>query len=94
MPMGRGRVVTSGEGEEVRKECRRMILCTNECKLKNEIKTVSQMGGGGGIKENGEGGKFNYICYVVRISINATMHPQSGQQFFVYKYIFVYIYKK
>jgi hypothetical protein len=22
------------------------------------------------------------------------MHPQSGQQFFVYKYIFVYIYKK
>jgi hypothetical protein len=36
--------------------------------------------GGEGIKENGGGGEFKYIWYIVRIFVNATMYPHPAQQ--------------
>jgi hypothetical protein len=34
---------------------------------------------GRGMKENGRGGEFLYICYILRISVNATPFPHPAQ---------------
>jgi hypothetical protein len=56
---GGGGPTSSGRGEDIRKGYKRVnmveILCTHVWKWKNE--TGRQ---GGGIKENGGGGEFNY----------------------------------
>jgi hypothetical protein len=69
-----------GWREDIRKGCRRMnvvdyyVSMYENGKMK-PVETVPRKGGGG-VKENDGGGKFNYDT--VRTFVNVTMYPQCN----------------